>query len=64
MPEHRLLSLQVEYAHYDMDTATLAGLGFANDRTRDAIAAEYGQAMRDFLATTPSPSPSRRRKRS
>lgn len=50
----RLLDLQTEYARYDEDAAALRDLDELPARTREQIADEYGQALREFLADVPA----------
>jgi len=51
MLEMRLLELQTEFANHEDDAATLATIGLKPDRTREDIAREYGQVLREFLAS-------------
>lgn len=47
--ELRLLQLISEYVHYETASDALASFGQKPDRTREQIATEYGQALKQFL---------------
>lgn len=47
--EIRLLELQAEYTNHASNEATVRSLGLETGRTREDIAREYGQALREFL---------------
>lgn len=49
--EKKLLDLTLEYAAHESDAATLGTFGLEPARTRDEIAAEYGQVLKQFLAS-------------
>jgi hypothetical protein len=48
--EKKLLDLTLEYANHEDEAASLRALGLEPDRTRDEIAAEYGQVLKAFIA--------------
>lgn len=49
--EKTLLDLTLEYANHESEAATMAPFGLTPKRTRDEIATEYGQVLKQFLAS-------------
>lgn len=47
--EIRLLELQAEYTNHAEDEAIILSIGLDAGRTREDIAREYGQLLREFL---------------
>lgn len=52
----RLLQLQEEFSSFDQREAVLAEFSMKPERTREAIAAEYGERLAEFVRSLdPSP---------
>lgn len=50
----RLLELQSAFSRFDENEGILDSLGLLPDRTKQEIAAEYGEALRQFMSTPAS----------
>ena len=51
MSAMRLLELQKQFNNYDEDGATLAEFGMKPERSREDIAQEYEQCLRNLLTS-------------